>query len=436
MTVTTEVERELLTLVIGHTIRSSRKQLGLSQEDLAQGVCSQSMISLFENGQQLPMPDVLELIAQKLNKQSLLRFLPLLTSKPVTLEDLSIADTDVLFDALRSQRGKWQDVHERVALQLGRLHYTAGLFAELHEICRLIMKNTNEPQIHAEACFLLGSSYLHSNDYDEAQQWLKESEHYHHIIDAELLGKTYYNLGYMYTQTEVHGLALWYAQQSVNIFHQLHDIDRHAKALTLLGVIQSRLRRPEEAKQSLEMAYQILSRWNPSPVDTCRIETNIADVYIDLKEYRKAEEWCVRAIHSAEMTTEYMSLCMAYGNYAIIKQHLGESTKAVESIGLAIQYANQSGDSLAAAKISLLAVGLYTDYDAKLEAAEDVYRLSDEAGHHNLKAIAAECLSRLHMEQGRDMQSAKYQRIALQAYRAHAHANHNYKDYIQFINLD
>ncbi|OUN22209.1 helix-turn-helix transcriptional regulator [Pseudoflavonifractor sp. An85] len=51
---------------LGDTLRELRKQKGLSQEDLAEGICSPVSISRIENGNQIPSQPVLEALLEKL----------------------------------------------------------------------------------------------------------------------------------------------------------------------------------------------------------------------------------------------------------------------------------------------------------------------------------------------------------------------------------
>lgn len=51
---------------LGDTLRQLRKQKGLSQEDLAEGICSPVSVSRIENGNQIPSQPVLEALLEKL----------------------------------------------------------------------------------------------------------------------------------------------------------------------------------------------------------------------------------------------------------------------------------------------------------------------------------------------------------------------------------
>ena len=51
---------------IGAVIRRRRVELGLSQEDLADGVCSVTTLSRIENGERMPTQNHLEILLQRI----------------------------------------------------------------------------------------------------------------------------------------------------------------------------------------------------------------------------------------------------------------------------------------------------------------------------------------------------------------------------------
>ncbi|MGZ4163910.1 MAG: helix-turn-helix domain-containing protein, partial [Tumebacillaceae bacterium] len=51
---------------IGQRVKSFRKECGLSQDELAEGICSRQTISLLENGQHFPSVEFMQKIAARL----------------------------------------------------------------------------------------------------------------------------------------------------------------------------------------------------------------------------------------------------------------------------------------------------------------------------------------------------------------------------------
>ena len=50
----------------GYIIRQRREELGYTQEDLAEGICSVPTLSRIENGERLPTKDHFEMLLQRL----------------------------------------------------------------------------------------------------------------------------------------------------------------------------------------------------------------------------------------------------------------------------------------------------------------------------------------------------------------------------------
>lgn len=51
---------------LGAIIRNRREELGLTQEDLADGICSVPTLSRIENGERMPLTNIYEMLMQRL----------------------------------------------------------------------------------------------------------------------------------------------------------------------------------------------------------------------------------------------------------------------------------------------------------------------------------------------------------------------------------
>ncbi|HFI0259112.1 TPA: helix-turn-helix domain-containing protein, partial [Streptococcus suis] len=56
-----------MVMLLASRIKSRRKELKLSQKELAEGICKQGQISRLENGEYTPGSELLYQLAQKLN---------------------------------------------------------------------------------------------------------------------------------------------------------------------------------------------------------------------------------------------------------------------------------------------------------------------------------------------------------------------------------
>lgn len=429
----TDQERELVSLMIGYRIRSSRRSKALSQGELAQGIGSQSMISLLESGRQLPLPDVLLLIAERLADELLVRYAALLEAGAWSLSDFTSSNQDILLEVLLAHRGKWQDVHAKLAVELCTVFYDNRIFRKVSEICLLILNHSNDGNYRTQALFYLGSTELFLHHYEEAMHWLLEAEKRQQTLDDRLRSRLAYNLGYAYTMLEHYGLGMWYAKVAVDEFQRTHEYARHAKALGLLGVIQCRLGHYGEAKDTLTVASELFDKWEIRGPDRARIDISLADVHESLGQYDAAEDWCQRAIQSSQLAPDYVTLSAAYRIRAIVLRHrLADHATVQEAIESAITAAKRSADGRSLSHCHLLAAEILVTHDEKLTAARAAYDEAVMASCAILRALAAELIANLERE--RDPKLAQeFLYLSVAAY--HEYLANNSRFSTEFLHL-
>jgi len=423
LTTMTEAERELLALVIGHTVRVFRMRAGLLQEDLAFGVGSQSTVSLVESGRQLPMPDVLRTFAEKLQSDSLRAYAEMLETNQLSLPDILANNEDTLHAALKTHRGKWHEVHAKVAVQLCQHYYYAEDYEKVQMICQMIMNHKTDGPVYAQACFYLGSTKLFENDNEDAEKWLLMAELHGEETDNAFKAKLFYNLGYVNTQLDIQVLAMWYAKKAVDEFHKLNDFERHGKSLALLGVIQSRLGRFVEAKSTLTMAHEIMHKWGATAHDVGRIQISLADVYVCLKDFDTAVICCNRALESAQASNDLVCVATAYRELSFIHWTLGDPADARKMLKESVRHAEMTKDVWSLARSYLLATSVYETHAEKVLAAQLSYDHTRNTNNHVLHALSAEALANLHTVAKENELAAFYRDRALDSYREYVSKN-------------
>ncbi|GMA64498.1 helix-turn-helix domain-containing protein [Alicyclobacillus fastidiosus] len=419
----TEAEREFLCLIIGHRVRELRKSRRLSQHELANGVGSQSMISLIESGRQLPPPDVLDLIANRLDDALLKRYAEGLENNTLDHFHVSSHNEEDLMSILVNHRGRWQPAHERIASQLCHHYYYTRSFEQVKELCHLIIHHVYRRGLLAEAYFYLGSSLLFEHRFEDAEHWLRKADEHRDALTESLQGRVAYNLGYAYTYLDVQVLALWYASRSVEIFHRMNDFLNQGSSLGLLGTIQQRLGMLEEAKKSLCTAYDVLSRWSTVPEDKSRIATTLAEVCALLGQHEEATSYSQTAISTVPA---YDFLCQAdiYRIKTYLAIQAGRREEALSYVSLGIRAAESANDTHNLTQFYLMHVQLLSDAKERLHAAHKAFQITSQTSHHILHALAAECIAHL-LEQDVDAKedSKEYMQAALDAYRTYVRKN-------------
>lgn len=421
----TDAEREFVALIIGHRVRQVRRGRRMSQETLAQGVGSQSMISLIEGGHQLPLPDVIWTIARRLDDPILLDYAKGLEENTLNQFSASSHNADDLLSILVNHRGRWHPPHERIASQLCRHYYATLSIERVQELCRLVIHHVSHNPLLAEAYFYLGSSYLQINQFQEAEYWLKLSEKLFDHLTDEMRGRLSYNLGYAYTYLDIQVLALWYTSRAVDIFNRCHDFFNQGKAMGLLGTIQTHLGRLEEAKHTLSISLDILRRWDTTPLNEARILTTLAEVCWLLGETDESSRYASTA---QEIVPEDDFLCRAdiYRLKSYLALKIGQTAQAWEFYEIGLSAARTAGDPHSLGQMYLLCVQLSSDSGERLESAKEAFLVTENTNHHILHAVAAETAIQLMNSESQKEKVTYYMQSALDSYRTYVHKNSMY----------
>lgn len=427
---------ELLAFVIGYRIRQRRIDIGLSQQQLAHGIGSQSLISLIESGRQLPLPDVLHLLALRLTDETLDSYASAMESGGIYSLDLTVANDEALLTALRAHRGRWQPVHEAIALELCDHYYTNTIFEILTEICQLIVENSKDPRVKGPASFYLGSINLHQFNYLQAEKWLTDAEQSCTLFEPLLAARLQYNLAYTYSALDVQVLALWYIKRAIGTFRDLEDYPMQAYALGLLGLIEHRMQRDTLAKHSLALARDIMERWQTPIESLSRILSTTATVHLGLGEIEAGRQLAEETLELTEQTSDAPSRCVALQCLANIYFQSDEEVTGLRYLERAISEGQRYGDDSILAELYLLAAEHYATSVLRVRAANNALEAAIRGGLSVLEALASEYLANLMFAMGDAEEGQRAQKRALAAYRRHAQRSSMVGELLQFVSYE
>lgn len=431
----TEAEREFISLIIGHRVRQARRTKRMSQEKLAQGLGSQSMISLIEGGHQFPLPDVILTLAHRLEDPVLIEYAHGLETNALHHFSVSLNNEEDLLSILVNHRGRWHSPHERIASQLCHHYYATKKIDQVQYLCKLIIHHASHNPLRAEAFFFLGSSYLHQHKFQDAEYWLKQAESLFDHLTDNMRGRLSYNLGYAYTYLDIQVLALWYASRAVEIFNRSHDFVNQGTSLGLLGTIQTHLGRLNEAKQSLIISLDILRRWAADSMNEARILTTLAEVCWLLGQSDEASK---HVVHAQVVVDPDDYLCKA--DIHRLQAHLAleheKSDEAIEDLNRGLEAALIANDPHSLGQLHLLSVQMFADKETKLTSAQSAFQVTRETNHHILHALAAECSGNLIASDNPDDERVKYyMQEALNSYRTYVHKNSRFNQLIDELSI-
>jgi transcriptional regulator with XRE-family HTH domain len=424
-------ERDILSFIIGHRIRSLRQAKGISQGKLGLGLGSQSLISLIESGRQFPAKDVLYEIGKRLADEELQMYADSLEASDISLYEMILKNNDLLFEALCDYHNTWTDIQLDAALNLCEFYYTSKNYERVKTLTDAIMGHVRPGVAYAKACFYRGSTLLAQYNYEEAGHWLKETEKYMDKNDTRLRARLFYNLSFLHTQMDIQVMALWYGKLAMDEFSHLQDIHLSMKATALVGVIERRMGRLQDALQSLQRAHDALSRLVKDIESQARVESSLAEVNLLLGYYPKAEYWCLQAIESGEKVNDTASIFSGFKTLCITKWKQGEFEQGQDALTKAMELAQALNDVVSAAEIFLIGTWLKADLPDKLKSARQALEVLESTNNHAFKGFAAERLAQIYEELGEHEKAGELWVTVREAYRAHVMSSSQVSSLIQ-----
>ena len=333
---------------LGERIRSTRKELGLTQSQLGATDLTKGFISLVEKGRAKPSIETLVLLARRLQKPVgyfLEEGTPLgkkalalaLTSAWTALKRAEFTEAAEAFsealavaeqqrdesaegeshiglgsalaglrqlDLAREhvQRGKAlvEAAHAprhlaRVSQVLGLIEYYQRNLAAAREHFRegyRLVQEHGHPDVSLAGSLLLnlGNTYQEIGDYAEAAHWFREAlSALEPTQDLYRIGLVHVKLGAAHRETGNHDVALAHLIRAENIFELLEDISLLSKARTSIGIMQLEQGEVDDAIGNFERSLHIKERISDDP-ERARTLTELARAYVAKRAFPDAEK--------------------------------------------------------------------------------------------------------------------------------------------------
>ncbi|QSO49410.1 helix-turn-helix domain-containing protein [Alicyclobacillus mengziensis] len=384
-------EQRLLALLIGYRVRKLRQSRKLSQLTLARGIVGQSMMSQIETGRQIPAYEVLVLLNERLNDEMLRQYTVLVTSPVINMREIPLPNKEDIVSILDYNRAHWTVAHFKLAGYLCAMHYEDRDFLSLRDVAARILDNAISGDSKALGAYYFGTALLFLGQMEDSSEYLLLAEKQLKQLDAKFHGLVFYNLGFVYTQLEYYGQAMWYAKMAIEEFQHLGDILRYGKALGLIGTIQSRMGKYHDAEKSFEQSYMVLQKWGAAETDLARVELNLANVYESLELLTEAKKWCQLGL---KRNTDPVTLSSLHMIMTRIYLTLDLEEDAMEHYVWAREMADRSRDARTIAMAELLGTRVHTSMPEKIQAARRAYEVTKDK-YHLQHALACEILAQL-----------------------------------------
>lgn len=272
---------------LGMRIRQARKELKMTQHDLAEGIVTSSMICQIENGKAFPSYHVLSALADRL-------------TKPI---EFFVSDTD----ATKRQRSSYT---------LAKALMASGSYEKAYTLLKSLKEMPlNDPEefqlTFSECCQKIGKFEEAAAPLDEMLSVAKAQGQWEQMISI------LYRLGEIAEQSNQFQLALYHWEKAYELLDRV-EVDRalRSKLLSSIGNIQYKLGFAQQAIAYLQQAYEQRESFHSLE--------ELGTLYVTLSlSYREARDLENAALFSERAMTIFRSLA-----------HMRMATEAKRSLGV------------------------------------------------------------------------------------------------------
>lgn len=206
-----------------------------------------------------------------------------------------------------------------------------------------------------------------------------------------------------YLRTGNHQLTYKYISDTIKIKENLNHSRELAKTLILYGRYLSNIENYDEAVKILSKAIKLIEPYNDRHT-LCRIQDNLAQIYINLKDFKNAEVCNIESLTLGKNEKNEKSNAYSYATKSIILIEKNQDEEALKILnelvkpiferkvtgrGIALTKRIEASINLKAKKftdaIKLMheAIDVYIRTNAHLETAKCYFELSNIYNHHN-----------------------------------------------------
>lgn len=257
--------------MVGKQIRYYRQQKQLTQEQLAQGICSESYLSKIENDATLPSEEILSLLYERLNickedrqsEEKAEEVLQVLNHWYTLFSKIHIEKAKKYHLVVQNKLQYIQDPSLLLRYDLYYFRYLLLLkdFKAARE--QLFKLELHNEHFSAELTYYFkhftGVYYSYQSDYKMAITYLGEAENLIeslHLVPPES-AELFYQLSLAHSRLNHSSLAIYYAERALTIFDKEYLYYRSIGCHIILGINQSRLHDNIKANNHYNTALKI-----------------------------------------------------------------------------------------------------------------------------------------------------------------------------------
>lgn len=280
--------------MLGSHIHYFRVKKGLTQEQLAEAICSVSYLSKIENNYTIPSEEIYVLLLQKLgvsfeaSLEQSKQFRKKLTTWKEAMADRKLSSND-LYHELRKDVKKVFEFELILLFHILEIRYflQAKDLKKAESVKRKIIHYLDESssEIKGDFLYVIGLlSYYHGNIQEAIVYYYKAQSYFSQPIDQAELD---YRLGLVYTQLSKVMKANLHLEKALHMFSRDYYFERCIDCHIVLGVNFRKARKYEEARSHFKKTLKLF-RHQEEPARLAMICHNLGYVSYEEENYEEA----------------------------------------------------------------------------------------------------------------------------------------------------
>jgi transcriptional regulator with XRE-family HTH domain len=306
---------------IGAYIRYLRIQNGMTQEELANGICSVPYLSKVENNRLIPSEEIVNLLLKKLGIQIkeidhfVHTFRQKLTEGNYAIKIKDRKSATKVFEEIKNY--EQQIIHFPQVLwdfYLFLLKYFLFIKEEITESKKIIrtienIKNQLNTQQKMSFYHLKGVYCCLNKNYEEGLILLKKAQVYMEQT-KEFNPELYYHLGLTYSYLNNIILAINYSTIALNHFNESANYLRSLDCQIILGINYLRIEEYEKSQFYFNNVHNIIDTFDIKDLKGTILH-NLGYLYFKKKEYQNAIEYFLQSLnHKNENNINYSAFAV------------------------------------------------------------------------------------------------------------------------------
>ena len=233
---------------------------------------------------------------------------------------------------------------------LGEVKKTAKLFSTALNLIQVYLPNhPNTKRIksanYAALFNNLASVYGMLGYYDSAMLYYQKSLQFREKYANTIKGKaiTNQNIGSLYCKTKNYEDAINYLTKAIDQYKEINDSLKTASCYNQMGIVYNGLNKKELAMSNFKISYKLNTLLNNNR-GIASSTNNIAELYIQLKDYTKANQYLTIALShnkDAKYKDLYAGTLHIFGQ---LYDKIGDSKRGIEFCLKSIESSKASGN--------------------------------------------------------------------------------------------